>query len=87
MPRYYFNINDGRMILDEEGTELPSLAAAREEAIRNSGEILRNGAGPALWAGEPWRMWVTDEPAGGGKILFTLKFSAEDNEGKNPRAT
>ena len=80
MPRYYFHIHDGREILDDDGLELPDLAAAREMAILNSGEILKNGAGPGMWAGEPWRMWVTDEPGGGGKTFFTLQFSATEGE-------
>ena len=84
MPQYYYNIRDGRTILDNEGVELPDLAAAREMAILNSGEILKNGAGPAMWAGEPWRMWVTDAPNGGGKTLFTLTFSATEGEGTGP---
>jgi hypothetical protein len=80
MSLFYFNIRDGRTMLDGIGTELSGLAAARQEAIRCSGEILRNGAGPAMWAGEAWRMWVTDQPNGGGKTLFTLKFSAADGD-------
>lgn len=80
MPRYYYHVHDGRTTLDDEGVELADLKAAREMAILNSGEILKNGAGPAMWAGEPWRMWVTDGPGGGGKTLFTLKFSAVEGE-------
>jgi hypothetical protein len=81
MRRYYFNVHDGSTILDEEGTEFPSLAAARNAAIVHSGEILKDGAAAALWAGEPWRMWVTDAPNGGGETLFTLRFSGADGEG------
>lgn len=80
MPRYYFNVHDGRTILDDEGVELADLTAARQMAILNSGEILKNGAGPAMWTGVPWRMWVTDAPGGGGKTFFTLKFSAAEGE-------
>jgi hypothetical protein len=78
--RYYFNVKDGKTILDDEGTELPSLEAARKAAIEHSGEILKDGAGDSLWTGQPWRLWVTDAPAGGGKTLFTLKFSAVEGE-------
>lgn len=80
MARYYFNVHDGNTLLDDDGVELPTLAAAREMAIVHSGEILKNGAGPAMWAGEAWRMWVTDAPSGGGKTLFTLRFSATEGE-------
>ena len=78
MPRYYFNVRDGRIIHDNEGVELSDLAAARQMAIESSGEILKDGAGPAMWSGQPWHMWVTDAPDGGGKTFFTLTFSASD---------
>ena len=84
MPRYYFNVQDGHIALDDEGQELPNLAEARQLAIVHSGEILRDGATDALWAGEPWRMWITDAPGGAGQTLFTLKFSAADGEGMPP---
>jgi hypothetical protein len=80
MPRYYFHTRDSRTMLDDEGVELPGLKAAREAALVNSGEILKNGAGPGMWSGTPWRMWVTDAPNGGGKTFFTLTFSATEGE-------
>jgi|1185.fasta_scaffold175849_2 hypothetical protein len=77
MNRYYFNFKDGHTTLDNEGVELPSLADARNMAILNSGEILKDGASDSLWGGTPWQVWVTDAPNGGGNTLFTLRFSAE----------
>jgi hypothetical protein len=79
MPRYYFNFKDGKTSLDQEGVELSGLSQARDMAIMHSGEILRDGASGALWAGESWHMWITDEPNGAGKTLLTLKFSATDS--------
>ena len=72
MPCYYFNIEDGHRTIDNEGSELPDLQAARDEALITSGETLRDGCGPHLWDGKPWRMWVTDQPGGAGNTLFTL---------------
>ena len=40
MPRYHFNLYDGREILDHEGTDLADLQAARDEALRFVGELL-----------------------------------------------
>jgi integrase len=37
---------------------------------------------PYLWRGQPWRLWVTDQPGGAGKTLFTLRFSATDGDGQ-----
>jgi hypothetical protein len=80
--RYYYHLHDGRQILDDEGAELPNLAAARNMAIVHSGEILKDGAASSFWSGEPWRMWVTDEPNGGGRTLFTLRFEATEGDGR-----
>ncbi len=78
MARYYFHVQDGRTILDDEGVELPDLDAARKEAIRASGEALRDGIDAGIWAGESWRMWVTAAPGGNGHTFFTLRFSASE---------
>ena len=82
MPRYYFNLKDGRLSLDQKGSEFPDIHAARKEAVRYSGEVLRDGAGASLWAGEPWQLWVTDEPNGKGNTHFTLSFSAVEGTAK-----
>ena len=73
MPRYFFNVIDGKNILDEEGTELPDRAAVRAEAIRTSGEMLTD-MGDA-WDGEHWQMNVADES---GRVVFRLQFSATE---------
>jgi hypothetical protein len=83
MPRYYFNLKDGRVLLDQDGSEFPDIHAARKEAVRYSGEVLRDGAGEALWAGELWKLWVTDEPNGKGNTFFTLTFSATEGAAKS----
>jgi hypothetical protein len=60
MNRYYFNFRDGAEYLDEEGTELPNLEDVRAQAVLFCAEALREVKG-SFWAGEPWRVWVTDE--------------------------
>ena len=78
MPRYFFNVEDDRTNIDQEGTELPNLRAAREAAVSTSPELLRDRAGGLLWNGKPWRMWVTNQAGGAGKTLLTLQFSATE---------
>jgi hypothetical protein len=78
MPRYFFHVEDDRTEIDKVGMELPDLQAAREEAVRAAGEILRNGAGKGLWSGKPWRLWVTLSPFAAEKPLFAIRFSAEE---------
>lgn len=73
MPRYFFHVQDGKILPDTEGTELPDLTAARDEATAASGEILKGFEGSAaFWVGDDWTMTVTDEV---GKALLTLRFS------------
>ena len=73
IPRYFFHVHDGNLTRDSEGTELPEIYAAQEEAIHLSGELLREMGGK-FWDGAVWSLNVTDEA---GRILFTLRFSAE----------
>jgi hypothetical protein len=43
VPRFYFDlVENGRTIPDEDGVELLSLGAARLEAARTAGEMLRD---------------------------------------------
>jgi len=68
--RYFFNIYDGVTIKDTEGTEFERWEDARIEAIRLSGEVLKDHP-KRLAIGEDWRMEVTDE---WGLVLFRLDF-------------
>jgi len=72
MPRYVFNVHDGQGHREGEAMTLPDLPAARLEALRFSGEVLRTSE-PSLWEGEDWRLEVTDQM---GLILFTLYVMA-----------
>jgi uncharacterized protein DUF6894 len=78
LPRYFFNVDEDCPSIDHEGTELPDIETARDEAVKLTGEMLRNGSGSRLWSGQSWRLWVTDQPGGAGKTLFTLRFSATE---------
>lgn len=77
MPRYHFNVYDGRNITDDVGTELPDATFARREAIRYSGALLEDDA-DSLPVGEDWRMEVTDDA---GLILFSLTFTVVASTG------
>ncbi len=75
MPRYYFHIHDGSDFPDTEGTELADLTAARDEAVRISGAVIRE-LGPSFWehAMGEWRLEVVDES---GRVILRLRFSGE----------
>lgn len=72
MALYFFNIHDGADLPDEVGTELPDLRAVRAQAVRSSGEILRDYSA-AQFEHLDWKMTVTDEA---GRVVFMLRFSA-----------
>jgi hypothetical protein len=74
MPRYFFHVIDGYTARDTDGTELPDIYAAQEQALYMSGEILRDMGGK-FWNGTEWKLEVTDEH---GQMLFALRFSAEE---------
>ena len=48
MPRYFFHVQDGSSSPDTDGTELPDIYTAQAQAIRTSGEILRD-MGAKFW--------------------------------------
>lgn len=73
MPRYFFDIADGQDLPDDQGSVHADLNAARHEAIRYSGEVLREMP-ERFWNAEEWRMTVSDA----NRIpLFVLKFIAQ----------
>jgi hypothetical protein len=75
LPRYFFNVGDGKDVHDTEGTELAGIAEAREQAILAAGEMIRHD-GHTVWNNSPWIMNVTDET---GAAVFTLRFAADDH--------
>jgi hypothetical protein len=73
MPRYCFHVEDGKKIIDDEGTVLAGVEEARTEAVVVSGEMLKDH-GRKFWNNGEWRLWVTDES---GEAVCALRFAAE----------
>jgi len=74
MPRYHFHVEDGVSMPDEEGQELRDLTAARDEAVKLAGALLRDEP-RTFWNGDQWDMNVCDDR---GLTLFRLTFFATD---------
>lgn len=74
--RYYFNIRDGSTMLDEEGIEFNEMNEVKTEALQSSADMLKGLNGEHFWSGDPWLLWVTDAPNGGGNTVLTLTFSS-----------
>jgi len=73
LPRYFFNIHDGKDLVDHEGTELRDEAEAKSDAVSLAGRSIAD-LGDAFWSGgEQWLLEVCDES---GTVLFALKFAA-----------
>ena len=69
MPRFYFDVSDGRCSPDVNGLYLTDDMAARREAVRRVAMLLRatHSAKGVLSA---WRMAVKDEA---GEVLFCIE--------------
>lgn len=80
MPRYFFDIKDGQDFPDLQGSEFADLRAARLEAVRYSGEILREMP-ERFWNCEEWTMNVSDARR---QPLFSLKFLAQNTTSDDP---
>ncbi|MBY3044221.1 DUF6894 family protein [Rhizobium leguminosarum] len=71
MPRYFFNLVGSETVTDIEGSELDSLEAAREEAIKDARAIMSD----AILAGHDVserRVEIRDEE---GTLLAEVPFS------------
>jgi Domain of unknown function (DUF6894) len=73
MPRYFFNLYDGRKIIpDPDGTELPDYHSARAHAYRVMRELNRHREEET----SAWRLVVHD---GSGAPCFELAFRSADD--------
>lgn len=70
MARYFFHVADGKMTIDDVGTDLPDMDRVRRETIRTAGQMLSDG--DQSWKGNAWRMMVADEA---GTIVFGVNIS------------
>jgi hypothetical protein len=73
---HYFHLSNGRLILDDVGTDLPTSAAVELEALRTAREMLNLSSPDAIWDGGPWKIWVTDQPNAAGRTLLSLEVCA-----------
>lgn len=74
MPRYHFHSADGARDVDQEGFELPDLAAARDQAVRYAGSVLKENP-DEIWEKGHWRVEVTNKE---NALLFTVVTLAID---------
>jgi hypothetical protein len=73
MPVYYFHTQTDTRFTDDVGTDCLDAAAARREAVRTFGEIMRDAPEP-FWGSRPWKVTVTDAA---GLIFWELSMDGE----------
>jgi hypothetical protein len=71
MPRYFFDVHDGRSVVDDEGFELPSFEAAKLAAFHLAGGLLKDIKAPA--EAEDWQIEVRSD----GQTVFRLRLLAD----------
>ena len=81
MPRFHFHSEGDRICMDLTGAELPDMAAAREEAVRRTGQELTAHAAEAVRE-RNWRMLVACEDGG---VRFSVEVSTADGPDIAPR--
>lgn len=72
MACFHFVVRTDTHVLLSDSVDLPTLEAARVEAAKRVGSLLKTHA-DAIWEDKEWQMDVTD---GSGLILFVINVSA-----------
>lgn len=73
MPRFYFHVIDGKILIDGEGTELPDEDAARFQAVAIASSLLKGSV--KAWPHEPgWQVIVANASR---TVIATLAFGVK----------
>lgn len=71
MPRFHFNVYDGRTTIDQVGTDLDNLNEAKLEAIWLAGRMISENFEHICSCAE-WRLEVADDQ---GLVMIRLDFN------------
>ncbi len=71
MPRYYFNVYDDIIAIDEEGLDLPNVEAARLQALIGARDLIATQVRHGYFVRSHW-IDVTDER---GELVLKLPFA------------
>jgi hypothetical protein len=74
MSRYFFHVHDGSEQPDREGSDLADMGQVHSEAVRLTGEVLRD-MDEHFWGHPEWTLTVTDET---GAEVLGLRVSANE---------
>jgi hypothetical protein len=59
MPRFFFHVEEGRRLPDEEGTDLADYRAARNEGVAVLGQMVQEDP-EAFWKSGSFKLTITD---------------------------
>jgi hypothetical protein len=76
MPKFFFNVINGKSIPDEEGTDLPDLAAAREEALEVIAKIMHDQILDIEQKGRELSVIIRDDAGDQEKVSLSLRVEA-----------
>ena len=71
MPRFFFNVYDDVIATDEEGLELPNLAAARLQAVKGARDLIVSQVKHGYMVLSHWIDVADDQ----GKVVLTVRFA------------
>ena len=73
MPKFYFHVIDGKILVDGEGTELPDIDTARRQAVAIASSLLKGSL--TAWPSEHgWQVVIADASR---TVLATLAFGVK----------
>jgi hypothetical protein len=73
MPRYYFNVYNGTLGVDDDGAELQDDEAAWQQATTTAGELFKDVDGK-FRPDQEWTLEVTDERR---KPIYVINISSQ----------
>ena len=76
MPQFFFNVINGKSISDEEGSELPDLAAAREEALELIAQIMQDNILEIEQKHRELSVIIRDDAGDQARVSLSLRVEA-----------
>ncbi|THD59292.1 hypothetical protein [Phenylobacterium sp.] len=80
MSRYYFHVQNGGLLKDEEGTDLEHADAARIEAAKLLGQLVAERP-EDIWLGDAFTITVKDDA---GLTMFLLDLAVTTSSAAPP---
>ena len=74
MPLFYFHVHDGVDLRDDEGTEFPTLSAARDGGLQMAGRLLAE-QDRDFWNVDEWSIDIEDDAH---QVVYNLRILATE---------